>query len=160
MSYTTADLSDEFREILKVPYSIFMHYGQKRVFEGRIETVKVYEDNVLVKQQLSTNGEGKVLVVDGGGSDRVALMGDNVAKLALDNDWEGVVIYGCIRDSAEIDEMEIAVRALGTHPFKSIKRGEGEIGISLTFAGVTIDPGEYLYADDDGIIIAPDKLSL
>lgn len=158
MSFKTADLSDDHRDVLKVPEDIFIIFGMKASFDGEIVTVKVFEDNVLVKDQLSVDGTGKVLVVDGGGSLRVALLGDNVAALAKKNNWAGVVIYGCIRDSADINKMDVGIKAIGTHPFKSIKKGEGDVDIPVTFAGITFNPGEYLYSDEDGIIVAPQKL--
>lgn len=158
MQFKTADLSDVHRETLQVASPIFLSFGAKPRFCGEIVTVKLFEDNVLAKEELGKDGKGKVLVVDGGGSERVALMGDNVAALAIKNGWEGVVIYGCIRDSAEIDEMDIGVRAIGTHPFKSIKKGEGEVQIPVQFASCTFEPGHYLYADEDGIIVSPVKI--
>lgn len=158
MSFKTADLSDDHRDILLVPEDMFVSFGEKARFRGQIVTVKVFEDNVLVKEQLSTDGTGKVLVVDGGGSRRVALLGDNVAALAQKNNWEGVVIYGCIRDAADIDEMPVAIKAIGTHPFKSIKKGEGDVNIPVSFGGITFQPGSWLYSDEDGIIVAPRKI--
>ncbi|MEX0812513.1 MAG: ribonuclease E activity regulator RraA [Chitinophagales bacterium] len=158
MQFKTADLSDEHREILQVAQPIFLSFGAKPKFCGEIVTVKLFEDNVLAKEQLGKDGTGKVLVVDGGGSERVALMGDNVAALAIKNGWEGVVIFGCIRDAADIDEMGIGIRAIGTHPFKSHKKGEGDVQITVQFAGCTFQPGHFLYADEDGLIISPKKL--
>ncbi len=158
MSFKTADLSDEHSAKLKVPYDMFQSYGAKQSFHGEVVTVKVFEDNVLVKAQLETDGRGKVLVVDGGGSTRCALLGDNVAALAEKNGWEGVIINGAIRDAADIDCMHVAIKALGTHPFKSVKKGEGDVNIPVTFGGITFHPGEYLYSDADGIIVAPDRL--
>lgn len=158
MSFKTADISDEFANQLQVADNIFKHYGKKQTFQGTITTVKVFEDNVLVKAALEKDGTGKVLVVDGGGSMRCALLGDNVAALIEKNNWNGVLIYGCIRDSEDINEMDVAVRALGTHPFKSIKKGQGDENISVHFAGIVFKPGQYLYADADGIMIAENKL--
>ena len=158
MSFKTADLSDDHRDILLVPEDMFISFGEKARFRGEIVTVKVFEDNVLVKDQLSTDGAGKVLVVDGGGSRRVALLGDNVAALAQKNNWDGVVIYGCIRDAADIDQMDVAIKAIGTHPFKSIKKGEGDVNIPVTFGGITFQPGSWLYSDEDGIVVAPHKI--
>lgn len=158
MSFKTADLSDDHRDVLKVPYDLFKSYGLKKRFKGTITTVKVFEDNVLVKAALEQDGKGKVLVVDGGGSVRVALLGDNVAALAEKNNWEGVLIFGAIRDAADINEMNVGIKALGTHPFKSVKKGEGDKDIAVTFAGITFSPGEYLYSDEDGIIVAPNAL--
>lgn len=158
MTYKTADLSDDHSDSLKVPADIFQSYGAKTAFHGEVVTVKVFEDNVLVKAQLETDGRGKVLVVDGGGSLRHALLGDNVAALAEKNGWEGVIINGAIRDAADIDCMNVAIKALGTHPFKSLKKGEGDVNIPVTFGGITFHPGEYLYSDADGIIVAAGKL--
>jgi len=158
MPFKTADLSDEHSASLKVADNIFKQYGKKTKFQGEIVTVKVFEDNVLVKAELEKDGTGKVLVVDGGGSLRCALMGDNVAALIEKNNWNGVLIYGAIRDSADINEMNIAVFALGTHPFKSIKKGEGDRNISVHFAGIVFKPGEFIYADEDGIMVSDKKL--
>lgn len=158
MNYKTADLSDDHSDKLKVPYDMFQSYGLKTAFHGEVVTVKVFEDNVLVKAQLETDGRGKVLVVDGGGSMRCALLGDNVAALAEKNGWEGVIINGAIRDSGDIDCMNVGIKALGTHPFKSVKKGQGDVNIPVTFGGITISPGEYLYSDSDGIIVATGKL--
>lgn len=149
----TADLCDAHPTV-QIVDPIFASFGRRRCFSGPMETVKVYEDNVLVRQRLETAGEGKVLVVDGGGSRRCALMGDKLAGFAVANGWAGVVIWGYIRDSAEIEAMDIGVRALGTMPRKSRKGGVGEVGVPLQFAGVRFTPGEYLYADEDGIILS------
>jgi regulator of ribonuclease activity A len=158
MSFKTADLSDVHSDHLKVADNIFKSYGKLPKFHGAIVTVKVFEDNVLVKSELEKDGTGKVLVVDGGGSLRCALMGDNVAALIEKNNWNGVLIYGAIRDSADINEMNIAVKALGTHPFKSIKKGLGEVNIPVHFAGMVFKPGEFIYSDEDGIIVSEKKL--
>jgi len=158
MPFKTADLSDIHADHLKVADNIFITYGKLKKFQGVIVTVKVFEDNVLVKAQLEKDGTGKVLVVDGGGSLRCALMGDNVAALIEKNNWNGVLIYGAIRDSADINEMTVAVKALGTHPFKSIKKGEGDVNISIHFASVVFKPGEFIYSDEDGIIVSEKEL--
>jgi regulator of ribonuclease activity A len=158
MPFKTADLSDTHSEHLKVADNIFTAYGKRSKFYGKIVTVKVFEDNVLVKAELEKDGTGKVLVVDGGGSLRCALMGDNVAALIEKNNWNGVLIYGAIRDSADINEMNVAVKALGTHPFKSIKKGQGDINIPVHFAGIVFNPGEFIYSDEDGIIVSEKKL--
>ena len=158
MTLKTADICDQQENKVKIALPIFKSFGQKKSFGGEIVTVKVFEDNVLVKEMLGKNGKGKVLVVDGGGSLRCALMGDNLAKMVLDNEWEGVLIYGCIRDSADIDKMEVGVKALNTIPFKSRKGGNGEVDVAVTFAEVSFKPGEFVYADEDGVIVADGKL--
>ncbi len=158
MSYKTTDLCDEFSDRLRIASPIFQDYGGKRLFNGPVSTVKVFEDNSLVRAALEEPGEGRVLVVDGGGSLRCALVGDQLALLGQQNGWAGIVVYGCIRDSADIAQLAIGVKALNTHPLKSVKRGIGERDVPVTFAGVTIRPGEYLYADEDGIVVAETAL--
>lgn len=152
--HQTADLCDQFPDVIKVAEPIFRCFGQKSFFGGEIVTVKVHEDNVLVKERLSQPGTGKVLVVDGGGSMRCALVGDLLAQSAIDNGWEGIVVYGCIRDSATINTLPIGIQALSTHPLKSVKHGRGDRDLPVTFAGVTFFPGHYLYADSDGVIVS------
>lgn len=161
MNYPTADLCDKYADELQiVEPMVFGEFGGKLEFSGPISTVKCFEDNSLVRAALEKPGQGRVLVVDGGGSDRCALMGDNVAQLLLDNDWAGALIYGCIRDSGEIAEMDVAVKALATHPKKSNKQNIGEQDIAVRFAGVTFEPGHWLYADLDGIVVSARELSL
>lgn len=154
MSFATADLCDQHEDKIKVAEPIFRGYGANPTFAGRIATVKVFEDNVLVRQALTEKGDGRVLVVDGGGSLRCALVGDQLAELACANGWSGIVVYGCIRDSATIDKIALGVRALATHPLKSIKKGAGDRNIPVTFAGVTFVPDQCLYADEDGVIVS------
>jgi regulator of ribonuclease activity A len=159
MSFATADLCDQHDDKIKVAEPVFRCYGANVSFAGRIATAKVFEDNVLVRQALAENGDGRVLVVDGGGSLRCALVGDQLAVLARDNGWAGIVVYGCIRDSAAINAIPIGVRALATHPLKSVKKGAGDREIPVTFSGVTFVPGQYLYADSDGVIVSPVELN-
>ena len=154
MAHNTADLCDAHEASLHVLESIFQRYGKLPAFDGPIATVKCYEDNSKVREALSEAGEGRILVVDGGGSQRRALLGDQLAELAVKNGWKGIVVNGAIRDSATIDTLEIGVRALGTIPLKTHKRGDGQRDVSLSFAGVTFRPGEHLYADEDGIVVA------
>jgi len=159
MSHATADLCDAFPERVKVADPIFRSYGAISAFGGAIVTLKVHEDNVLVKEALSVPGEGRVLVVDGGGSLRCALVGDILAKMACDNGWAGIVVYGCIRDSAAIAAIPIGIKALNTHPLKSLKKGRGDREVAVTFAGLTFFPGHFVYADADGVIVAESALS-
>lgn len=158
MEFQTADLCDENMDTIRVADPLFHSFGAKKCFGGRIHTVKVHEDNVFVKEILATQGNGKVLVVDGGGSLRCALVGDIIAQSAADNGWEGVIVYGCIRDSGVIESIDIGIKALATHPLKSIKHGRGDKQLSVTFAGVTFTPDEYVYADADGIILSKTPL--
>lgn len=160
MTVVTADLCDANPDKVRVAEPFFSHYGQLPSFTGPAKTLRVFEDNTLVRATLETPGEGRVLVVDGGGSRRCALLGDNLAQLLHDNGWAGAVIYGCIRDSAEISRMDVGVRALATHPRQSRKRGEGEQDIIVEFAGVTIHPGDYIYVDADGVLLSAEELSI
>ncbi|PIE46006.1 MAG: ribonuclease activity regulator protein RraA [Gammaproteobacteria bacterium] len=150
----TADLCDDYAEQLQISAPIWRSFGQHAAFHGEVVTVKCFEDNSKVKEQLATAGNGRVLVVDAGNSQRRAHLGDLLAQQAIDNGWVGVVVYGLIRDSAVIANLPIGVKAVGTHPLKTEKNGEGQVGITLQFANMTIDSGDYLYADEDGIIVA------
>ncbi len=154
MSHATADLYDEYGDSLQVATPMFTSYGGKKKFSGMISTVKCHEDNSYVRSTLEQSGNGKVLVVDGGGSLRCALLGDMLAELGIKNGWSGVVVYGCIRDSGEIGAMDIGVKALNTNPKKSLKKDIGERDVTVTFAGVNFIPGHYLYADEDGIVVS------
>ena len=152
----TADLMDKSDDFV-VAEPIFRDFGGKLSFCGQIQTVKCFEDNSLVRETLSKDGTDKVLIVDGAGSLRVALLGDMIAKLALDNGWQGVIVHGCIRDSEVIGTMPIGVKALATNPRKSQKKGMGEVGSIVSFAGVNFIPNQYIYADCDGIVITEDE---
>jgi regulator of ribonuclease activity A len=156
----TTDLSDKYPDLVQIPEPIFGDFGGVETFSGPIATVKTFEDNTLVRATLETPGAGRVLVVDGGASMRCALLGDNLAQLAIDNGWTGIVVYGCIRDSEPIGGMDVGVKALATHPRKSVKNDYGWTDVPVTFAGVTFTPGHYLYADPDGIVVAPHALTL
>lgn len=153
----TTDLSDANPE-LQVGEPLLRHFGGARAFGGPIETLKVYEDNSLVRAILEEAGEGRVLAVDGGGSLHCALLGDQLATLAARNGWAGVVINGCVRDCAELLTIGLGVMALAAHPRRSAKGGAGERGVTLRFAGLTLARGHYLYADADGIIVADGAL--
>lgn len=158
MSNKTADLCDDHIEKLQVAEDIFNDFGGTKCFNGEIITIKVFEDNSLVRAALEAQGTGKVLVIDGGGSQRCALVGGLIGVLAKKNNWSGIVVYGCIRDSEEISGIEIGVKAIGTCPVKSVKRGEGQTNIPVRFAGVNFIPGHFLYADEDGMVVAEKKL--
>lgn len=156
--YLTTDLCDAHEDKLRVVEPMFASYGGRAAFYGRIATLKLFEDNSLVRKAVESPGEGRVLVIDGGGSLRRALVGDQLAALAVKNDWAGIIVYGCIRDSRAISDMDLGVFALDTHPMKTIKRNVGEADIPVTFGGVTFTPGEWLYADDDGVIVSSGPL--
>ncbi len=159
MTFATADLYDEFEEKLQIATPMFNDYGGNLKFSGPASTVRVFEDNSLVRAALEEPGEGRVLVVDGGASLKCALLGDMLAELGKDNDWAGVIVYGCIRDSAVIANIAIGVKALNTNPRKSVKKGVGERDVAVSFSDVIISPGNYIYADEDGIVISEDRLA-
>lgn len=159
MDFKTADLLDDHEDKpLQVVQPGFHNYGGRSKFAGEIVTIKIHEDNSLVREFVAMDGKGKVLVVDGGGSTRCALLGDMLAEKAVKNGWNGVIVYGLIRDSVDIGKMDIGVKALGTIPLKSVKRGFGVKGESVHFHDVTFTQGEYVYSDEDGIIVSPVKL--
>ena len=159
MKFATADLCDAFAAVVHLAAPIFRDYGGRSRFGGPIETVQVSEDNALVAQALETAGLGRVLVVDGGGSLGCALVGGRLAGLAHSNGWAGLVINGCVRDSAEIREIPVGVRAINTSPMRSGKSGAGQRSATVSFAGVTFSPGHFLYADEDGIVVADRRLA-
>ena len=158
MEFATTDLSDEFGDEVQVCSPIFRDFGGEARFAGPIATIKCFEDNSLVRDLVAEPGEGRVLVIDAGGSMRRAVLGDLLAKKAVASGWRGFVIFGCIRDSAAISQMLIGVKALGAHPLKTDKRGEGQRDITIRFADVTFKPGDWLYADEDGVLVSPRQL--
>jgi regulator of ribonuclease activity A len=156
----TPDLCDAYPELVKVVEPMFANFGGVDSFGGEIVTIKCFEDNSVVKEQVAMPGVGKVLVVDGGGSMRAALLGDMLAAKAAENEWEGIIIYGCIRDVDEIAETDLGVQALASHPMKTDKKGIGELNVPVTFGGVTFVPGHYIYADNNGVIVSSEALKL
>jgi regulator of ribonuclease activity A len=159
-SYATTDLCDAHPEV-QVCDPIFQAFGGAVRFSGPLTTLKVFEDNTLIKQSVEQPGEGRVLVVDGGGSKRCGLVGGNLAASAATNGWAGIVVYGCIRDVDELAEQPLGIRALAAFPRKS-ERGlhTGQVGLSVVFAGVTFHEGAWLAADADGIVVLPEDPSV
>ncbi|MDF9392016.1 MULTISPECIES: ribonuclease E activity regulator RraA [Methylococcus] len=160
MEFTTADLCDRFHGThpLQIAEPLFRTFGAVSRFHGRITTLKVFEDNVLIRETVAQKADGRVLVIDGGASHRCALLGGNLARLAADNGWQGIIVYGCVRDSVELGTVPIGIRALHTHPLKSHQRGGGDKDCLITFASVNFRSDHYLYADEDGIVVAEEKL--
>ncbi len=158
MTFATADLYDDNAAGVQVMSCLFQSFGMKTHFCGPISTVKCHEDNTLVRAALEEDGEGRVLIVDGGGSIRCALVGDNLAKTGLKNGWQGIVVNGCIRDAAIIAGLDLGIKALGTNPKKSVKKGAGERDVVLKFADAILTPGDYVYADQDGVLLSDVKL--
>lgn len=158
MSFLTTDLYDANEGRVAVVEPMFRAYGGRARFAGQVVTLKVYEDNTRVREVLAEPGQGRILVVDGGGSKRCALLGDQIAELAVKNGWEGVVVYGCIRDSVAINALDIGVRALDTNPKKTVKRNEGQRDLVLAFGAVEFVPGHWLYVDEDGLLLSATPL--
>ena len=155
---STPDLCDDHAVLIRVADPIFTNFGGRERFGGQVVTVKCFEDNSLVKELVGTPGNNRVLVVDAGGSMRRACLGDMLAEAASSNGWAGIVIYGCIRDVDEIMATNLGVQALGIHPMKTEKKGVGEQNITVTFAGITVHSGDYLYADNNGIIVSKESI--
>lgn len=161
MNFSTTDLCDEYEDrpgVIQVAQPVFQHFGGRKKFAGRIATLKLFEDNQLVRNAVTEDGTGKVLVVDGGGSLRGALVGDVLAKKAADNGWAGIIVFGAIRDSSVVGTLPIGMMALGLIPRRSPKKGEGAREVTVRFADVTFTPGHYVYADEDGILVAATSL--
>jgi regulator of ribonuclease activity A len=154
--FTTADLCDAYSktDYFQIVEPLFKAYGGKMSFCGQITTLKTFEDNVLIRKVLEEKVENRVLVIDGGGSHRCALVDHGLASIALANGWLGIVIYGCIRQSEKLAALPIGIRALHTHPLQSHKRDHGDRDLSLTFGGVNFKNNHFLYADADGIIVS------
>ena len=158
MSWATTDLYDKHEGKVQTCSVQFQDFGGKTKFCGPIRTVRCFRDNQLFRALLDKPGDGAVVVVDGGGSTESALMGDIIAAKGAKNGWSGVVIFGAIRDSAEISQIEFGTKALGVNPAKSSKEGAGTIDESVEFGGVTFTPGEWVYCDEDGILVSPTML--
>jgi regulator of ribonuclease activity A len=158
VDFTTADLCDAFPDLVCVAQPLFREYGGIEKFAGPIETLRVSDDNTMVREALERPGKGRILVVDNSGSLRCAMVGGRLAGLAETNGWSGVVINGSVRDSAEIRQRQVGVRALGVMPVRSTKSGSGQSGVTLGFAGISFVPGYFLYADSDGILVSAREL--
>ncbi len=155
---STPDLCDQHEDSVSVVEVQMQSFGGKDSFGGPITTVKCHEDNSLIKELASQPGNGRVMVVDGGGSMRRALLGDQIAENAVRNGWQGFVIYGCVRDVEHLQQLELGVKALGAVPLRTQKRGIGDQDIEIRFGGVTFVPGYHLYADRNGIILSAKPL--
>jgi regulator of ribonuclease activity A len=153
------DLCDANEGVVRVAEPIFASFGGRAAYGGIIATIMCFEDNSLVAERVGERGDGRVLVVDGGGSRRCALVGDNLAATAAANGWQGIVVYGCVRDVDELARIDVGVHALAAHPLRSVKKGVGERDCVLAFAGVSFVPGEFVYADRNGVLVAAVSLT-
>ena len=158
MTTATADLCDAHPDQVKVCQIPFRSFGQVAAFNGPIRTLSVLDDNALVRQVLERPGQGGVLVINGGGSLKRALVGDNLATLAIDNGWAGIIVHGAVRDTAVIAAMPVGIKAVGTTPLRADRDAIGEIDIPTAFGGVIFTPGDWLYADADGVVVAAQRL--
>jgi len=154
----TADLVDLFPDQVRLCHLPFIKLGRKPFFSGPVATVKCHEDNALLKKTLQAPGRGRVMVVDAGGSTRIAVLGDMIAEIMRENGWAGIIINGAVRDRIEIEAMDVGIYCLGTSPIKSSKLGYGQAGIPVEFGNVRFDASSYVYADSDGILVSPRAL--
>ncbi|RTE85904.1 MULTISPECIES: ribonuclease E activity regulator RraA [Gammaproteobacteria] len=160
MEYNTSELCDLYADLVDVVEPMFVNYGGLSSFGGQIVTVKCHEDKGVIETVLAQEGTGKVLLVDGGGSMRRALIDINVAELALENDWEGIICYGCVRDVDAIEDIEIGIQAIASIPVGAGSEGVGESDIPVNFGGVTFLPDDHIYADNTGVILSPEPLDI
>ncbi len=160
MEYNTSELCDLFADSVDVVDPIFASFGGRYSFGGEITTVKCFEDRGLIDRVLAQPGAGKVLLIDGGGSSRRALFDASSAQVAIDNDWEGVVIYGSVREVDSLAELDIGVLAVAAIPVNAECESVGEVDLPVNFGGVTFLPEDHLYADSTGIILSPESLDL
>lgn len=160
MAASVPDICDDHLDRLQVLDPVFRSYGGGARFCGEVVTVRCFEDNSVVKSTLAEKSEGQVLVVDGSGSMRCALLGDLLATMARDNGWSGVVVNGCVRDVEILRTIDLGVLALNRHPARSNKRGDGELNLPVRFHGVSFRPGQFLYADENGVVVANSRLDV
>ena len=158
MTFSTADLSDANEGRVQVLRPGLRSFGRRRHFHGPIVTIRADGDFSRVREQTHLPGDGRVLVIDNDGRLDCAVCGDLLAKAASDNGWAGIVVNGCIRDSAEIDGMDIGVQALATCPRRGTRDGRGEVDVEVGFLGARFVPGEFLYADSDGVLLSSEAL--
>jgi regulator of ribonuclease activity A len=160
MEFSTADLVDAHGDTVRSCEAQFRQYGGRLRFFGPIRTIRSKEDNALIKQTLSGAGNGAVLVVDGAASLRSALVGDVIAGLGQRNGWSGLVIWGAVRDTVALARLDLGIKALGSNPWRSAKSGSGQVDVAVSFGGVELRPGDWLYSDEDGILVSPRQLEL
>jgi len=159
MTFSTCDLCDQFPDRIRVLVPIFRHYGGRTRFSGSIATIKCFEDNVFIREAAVEEGRGRVMVIDGGGSLRSALVGDGIAEWARDHGWAGMIINGCVRDTVALAKVDLGVMAIGVNPVTPGKRRVGARDVAVTFGDVRFVPGEYAYCDEDGVVIAIERLN-
>ena len=160
MDYSTSDLCDFFADVVDVLEPMFINFGGRHTFGGRIKTVKCFENNELIREILSQDGTDQVLLIDGGGSTRRALIDIELAELALDNNWNGIIVFGAVRHVDELEEIDLGIQAIASIPVAADSEGAGEEGIGVNFAGVSFFDDDFIYADSTGIVLSAEELEL
>jgi len=160
MEYNTSELCNIYADLIDVVEPIFCNYSGRSSFGGQVVTIKCFENNGLIQQVVSTNGRGKVLVIDGGGSTRRALIDIRIAEMATENAWEGIICYGSVRDVDALEELDIGIQGLVSIPVGASDQDIGESDLAINFAGVTFLPEDHIYADNTGIILSPEPLDI
>ena len=160
MEYNTSELFDIYLDKVDVVEPMFSSYGGRSSFGGQVSTVKCFEDNALIHTVLEQDGAGRVLLIDGGGSLRRALIDAELAQLAADNEWEGIIVYGSVRHVDELDELDLGIHALASIPVGADEQGVGEVDVAVNFGGVTFLPEDHIYADNTGVILSQDPLDI
>lgn len=160
MEYNTSELCDIYLDQVDVVEPMFSSYGGRSSFGGQVTTIKCFEDNGLIRDVLHQPGIGRVLLIDGGGSLRRALIDAEVAQLAASNEWEGLIVYGCVRHVDDLDELEIGIQAMASIPVGADQQGIGEVDVAVNFGGVTFLPEDHIYADNTGVILSPEPLDI
>ena len=160
MDYSTSDLCDHFADVVDVLEPMFINFGGRHNFSGRIKTVKCFENNELIRDILSQDGDECVLLIDGGGSTRRALIDIELAELAIENNWQGIIVYGAVRHVDELEELDLGIQAIASIPVAADSTGAGEDGIGVNFAGVSFFDDDFIYADSTGIVLSAEELEL
>ena len=160
MDYSTSDLCDFFADVVDVLEPMFINFGGRHTFGGRIKTVKCFENNQLIREILSQDGTDQVLLIDGGGSTRRALIDVELAELALDNNWNGIIVFGAVSHVDELEEIDLGIQAIASFPVAADCVGAGEVGIGVNFAGVSFFDDDFIYADSTGIVLSAEELEL
>jgi len=160
MDYSTSDLCDHFADVVDVLEPMFINFGGRHSFGGRIKSVNCFENNELIREILSQDGTEQVLLIDGGGSTRRALIDIELAELAFENNWNGIVVYGAVRHVDELEELDVGIQAIASIPVAADSEGAGENGIGVNFAGVSFFDDDFIYADSTGIVLSAEELEL
>lgn len=160
MEYNTSALCDIYQDQVDVVEPMFTNFGGLNSFAGQVTTVKCFEDNGIIRSLLQEDGTGRVLLIDGGGSLRRALIDADIAVMAEENNWEGIVVYGCVREVDELEEIEIGIQAMASIPVGANQANIGDIDVPVNFGGVTFLPEDFIYADSTGIILSQEALDV